>query len=54
MTLGKGAGAKGAENFFLPPEWVIFVFTLCVYTQNTKNYYFVQNSKMGRKHNTKI
>ena len=43
---GGNAGAKGAEIFVLPPDWVIF-FPLRVYTQNTEN--FVENSKMGEK-----
>ena len=36
------------EIFFAPPEGVFFLFTLCVYSQNTQN--FVENSKMFEEH----
>ena len=34
-------------HVFGPPEGVLFLFTSCVCTHNTKN--FVENSKMGEK-----
>ena len=49
---GKVLAPKAPNFFFGPPEWEIFFFTPCVYTQYTKN--FVENSKMGEKHQKKF
>ena len=50
--LGKVLVPKARKFCFWPPEWVIFFFSLSVYTQNTK--IFVENSKMVEKRKKKF